>query len=195
MAGAPDENGNTTAWGRIAGAVAGLVGLVVATSPAAAAGPLDAPFPPDRPACWGRAYDEAHLARNPRQKTAEIVFGASTRPNSVGDRFYLGYRDRKTPRWRATGSADLRCTPRDGELSCYGECEAFPTRVKAIDARTLQITVEGGECGDEDHFGPDDRVFLLRPLPIDYCATAQWVLGPPEASREDSRPFPPIPTE
>lgn len=160
-----------------------------------AAGPLDAQFPTDTPSCWGRAYDEAHLARNPRQKTVEIVFGAGTHDNSVGDRFFLGYRARKTPRWHATGAADLRCRPADGGLSCYGECESFPTRVKAVDPHTVEITVEGGECGDDDHFGPEDRVFRLRRLPIDYCATVQWVLGPPAASRDDSHPFPPIPTE
>lgn len=178
---------------RLASALA--LGALLVAGPSAAAGPLDAQFPPDTPSCWGRAYGAAHLAKNPRQKTVEIVFGAGTRANTVGDRFFLGYRDRKTPRWHATGAADLKCREKDGGLSCWGECESFPTRVRAIDARTLEIAVEGGECGDEDHFGPEDRVFRLRRLPIDYCAAAQWVLGPPEASRDDSHPFPPIPEE
>jgi len=169
--------------------------LLLAAGASLAAEPLAEQFPTDRPSCFGRRYDAAHLARNPGQKTVEIVFGAASRTNSVGDRFYLGYRDRKTPAWRATGSADLKCSAKDGGLSCFGECEAFPTRVRAIDPRTIEIRVEGGECGDEDHFGAEDRVFRLVRLPIDYCATAQWVLGPPEASREDSRPFPPIPGE
>ena len=176
-------------------ALAAGLSLALAAPAAIAAEPLAAHFPPDRPTCYGRAYDAAHLQRNPRQKTVEIVFGAATRTNSVGDRFYVGFRDRKTPGWRATGSADLKCREKDGGLSCFGECEAYPSRVKPIDARTVELRIEAGECGEDDRFGPDDRVFRLVRLPVDYCATAQWVLGPPAAMRDDSRPFPPIPTE
>lgn len=82
--------------------------------------------------------------------------------------------DRSPRRRRTAGAsalaADLEGREKDGGLFRFDACESRVTRVKDLDARTLEITVARG-------------------------ATARSVLGPPESVRPDHRPFPPIPTE
>ena len=123
----------------------------------------------------------------------EIVFGRSSRLNSLQDSYYVAHRARTTARWSATGSAELVCRDGPAGLDCHGECDGFPLAVR-VDGTGILVTLKGGACGEDEDFGPADRQFRLTRLPAPYCATAESVFGQPQ-SWEGVSPFPPIPVE
>lgn len=193
-------------------AKAALATLLLFAADASAAqegkSPLPAHLPLGKEACYGRVYDQAHLAKHPKQLVTSLHLFRDLDPDQntesepqtreeftryesegsyVNVSAYVRFRNRKGIYWNA-----LTChkTP-DGKLTrCGIDCDGGSFTLKP-QQKNLILTNEGfvlvGGCGASEeegenpvffHPGEDDKTFRLEPLPLAQCAALRDALKP-----------------
>ncbi len=169
--------------------------------------PLPAHFPIDKEACFGRVYDTAHLARNPRQRvtafhlfrdldpdqntedepiTREEILKSDAESKSFNLSAYVRFRNRKGLFWNV-----LNCNKLDGKgMRCGIDCDGGNFDAQA-QQKNLIVSNNGfilvGGCGASDDenenrlfFSPgaDDKTFRLEPLPVAQCTALRESMKP-----------------
>lgn len=153
--------------------------LVVLWSPAAGAGSvfdrLSGASPGGDP-CFARAYDAAHLRRNPRQKVTHFHMvreRVDVADENGPQRFTVrvGFRLRNDRDLYATNAI---CTTAGDAADCTGEGDtgAFRITLSGEGVRLVleRLEAEGSRGGSPDLARSDDRVFLLQPVRAGACA-------------------------
>jgi hypothetical protein len=182
---------------RFGWAVIGLAGVMLATPVWSADRPNG--FPAGKDVCFGRVYDEAHLAKNPRQVVTAMYLYNTVTPDALDEdresfnaeiklddgttqfvpHFMVRLRDR----------ADLafqfpQCQGTGDTMTCAVECDGgqFSTRMKG---KSLLLTNEDitmmGVCELSTFTLPsdkDNKVFRLDPLPVSACLDARTSARP-----------------
>jgi hypothetical protein len=131
--------------------------------------------------CYKRVYDEAHFAKNPKQRVKVITFDfepqksatarASTGPIQFG--VSVIFRSKAD----GEGGAPSYCKDESGKIACYAEADAgsFEVMREGSDGIKLRMTrglgfendTKKGYASMED--GPDDKVFVLRKAAFKAC--------------------------
>ncbi len=178
-----------------------VLAMLTALVPARAqdkASPLPAQLPLGVDACFGRSYDAAHLAKNPRQRVTSFHLFHDLSPDSNSESLdtsademrendgehgsinvtaYVRLRDRK-----GVYSNGFSCQKRkDGTVQCAVDCDGGSFGLRAAgDALTVEnrgFVVIGG-CGGSDEEqsdpvfvkpGTDDKTFRLDKQPLAQC--------------------------
>lgn len=141
--------------------------------------------------CYGRVYSSEHLRKHPRQKVREITLSHfPNRQEMLGmDSPYQPYPD--TPRLvlrisvlvdgesyhdASVWTDEALCEPDGKRLHCSLECDAGRFYVESRKG-SLLITGGGDLYFDQCDSGqkvlmrqPDDKSFLLHPLPLSHCS-------------------------
>jgi hypothetical protein len=131
--------------------------------------------------CYKRVYDEAHFAKNPRQRVKVITFGFEPQTDA-NSRISMGpiqfgvaviFRSKAD----GEGGAPSVCKDAVGKIACYAEADAgtFEVTREGSDGIKLRMTrglgfendTKKGFVSLED--GPDDRVFVLHKAPFKAC--------------------------
>jgi hypothetical protein len=170
-------------------------------------------FTADREACFGRAYDRAHLASHPQQKVTgiHVLRSLGERPEAenwqpdqreeiiktfredgrTNVSAFVTFRDRKGTFYNTLGCEK---EGKNGAL-CYIECDggSFLLRRDSVNAVLLNNSgfVLIGGCGDdveegkEVFFSPgkDDKVFRLESKPVAMCRAEEQKVLPIRAGR------------
>ncbi|MFP7674292.1 hypothetical protein ACG74X_13170 [Marivita sp. S0852] len=139
-----------------------------------------APPPPSDGACWERTYDDAHLARHPRQKVTDIRFHLQNIAGEYAFNIAIATRER-------AGQLHGYCSlDPDGSVACLVACDGGEiylrrSRIKgaillAVDS--LDRLHVNAKCKGKDNDGaeafmiqaePDDRLFLLHATSVRTC--------------------------
>jgi hypothetical protein len=151
--------------------------------------------PPEagRSACYSRQYDDAHLARHPRQQVATMVFllraahydfDKAAPPEKLEDRVYYQFAmavKRRGEKRTLRTSGD--CFGGEG-ISCAVDCDggsAAIEKIQNVDALMVRLSSERGirMYGDCDGAavwlkpGADDKAFRLDRSPPKVCRALQ----------------------
>lgn len=169
--------------------------------------PLPSHFPLKKEVCYGRVYNDAHLAKHPKQLVTSLHVFRDLDPDQntedapqtreeilktdgesgVNVSAFVRFKNRKGLYWNG-----LNCNKSaDGKyVRCGIDCDggSFELRTRG---KNLHLTNEGfvliGGCGASEeeyenqvHFPPgaDDKVFLLEPLPVAQCAALREAVKP-----------------
>jgi len=184
--------------------------LVIGAASLTHAEPRQSPLPSHLPlrteACFGRIYDEKHLASHPRQRVTGFHLSrefksdpySENEPSSEdemkdydGDHAsilvtaYVRFRDRK-----GVYANGLTCRKNDGIVYCGVDCDGGSFHLKASGASLLLenkgFVVVGGCSASEDEReneeyvlpGADDRLFRLDPKPFAACMAERDAMAP-----------------
>jgi hypothetical protein len=131
--------------------------------------------------CYKRVYDDAHFARNPKQRVKVIAFDfepqkdANSRISTGPIQFGVSVIFRSKA--DGEGGAPSSCKDEGGKIACYAEGDAgtFEITREGSDGIMLRMTrglgfendTKKGFVSMED--GPDDKVFVLRKAPLKAC--------------------------
>src|SRR5262245_52748105 len=172
-----------------------LATLAILASPALA----QRLFTGDQEACFGRAYDRAHLASHPNQKVTSFHLLRSLGEPEQAENWRPDSRQEEIELFRDSGESHvqafvtfrdrrgyfhntLQCDKesRDG-TRCYVECDGGSFSLKREAAGTALLTNKGfvllGGCGEEIEEGKevmlepgkDDKTFRLEGKPVAAC--------------------------
>jgi hypothetical protein len=155
------------------------------------------PPEPGRSVCYSRHYDDAHLARHPRQQVANMVFllraanydfDKTAPPEKLEHRVYYQFAmtvKRRGERRTLRTAGD--CFGGKG-ISCAVDCDggsAAIEKVQSVDALIVRLSSERGmrmygDCDGEAVWfkpGSDDKAFRLDKAAPDACRALQRTLA------------------
>ncbi len=158
---------------RMAGAVAALASANLLSSGPAAAQTRAPLFTADQEACFGRVYDQPHLARHPDQKVTGIHIFRSLSERPEAESWRPSQRDEIVKQFRETGETNVQafvtfrdrrgyfhnaliCSKetRNGVVGCYIECDGGSFDIKRESPTTALLSNNGfvliGGCGSDD---------------------------------------------
>jgi hypothetical protein len=196
----------------VGAAVLSVSASLSAATPAAAQArtPL---FTADQEACFGRVYDQSHLARHPDQKVTGIHIFRSLSERPEAENWRPNQREEIIKRFRETGETSVQAfaTFRDRRgyfhnaltcnketkngVGCYIECDGGSFDLKRESPTTALLHNNGfvliGGCGEEVdesqvvYFSPgkDDKVFRLESKPAGICRTEEQRARPIRAGK------------
>jgi hypothetical protein len=131
--------------------------------------------------CYKREYDEAHFAKNPKQRVKVITFDFETQKDANARASMGAIQFGVSVIFRAKadgeGGAPSACKDESGRIVCHAEADAgtFEVTREGSDGIKLRMTrglgfendTKRGFVSMED--GPDDKVFVLRKAPLKAC--------------------------
>ncbi len=196
----------------VGAAVLSVSASLSAATPAAAQArtPL---FTADQEACFGRVYDQSHLAGHPDQKVTGIHIFRSLSERPEAENWRPNQREETIKRFRETGETSVQAfvTFRDRRgyfhnaltcnketkngVGCYIECDGGSFDLKRESPTTALLHNNGfvliGGCGEEVdesqmvYFSPgkDDKVFRLESKPAGICRTEEQRARPIRAGK------------
>jgi hypothetical protein len=161
-----------------------ILAVLAAAWPAQAADNWGNVLPKSGISCYGRDYDAAHLARVPGQKIERmrIVITDSIAAHPTHDYpstwFWLviSYSVRGGGEtWQVAhcdGGPEGPGVPAECSSRCYGGGAEFKLSPEGRDGLRLELSDTDRPFCADDRFsgGPQDRVFVLRKLPVKQCA-------------------------
>ena len=192
----------------IVGAAVVLFSLNAAAQELKKASPIPSHLPLKTEACFGRAYDAAHLSAHPKQRVTSfhIVREFKDDPNLevdpmpeqqskendgehgyVGVTAYVRFRDKK-----GVYANGLTCRRSEGKVFCGVDCDGGSFNLKPsgqsllLELNEYGFVVVGG-CGaseddreNEEYVRPgvDDKVFRLDPKPFAACMAEREAMAP-----------------
>jgi hypothetical protein len=190
----------------IAGAAVVLFSLSAAAQELKKESPLPSHLPLKTEACFGRAYDAAHLSAHPKQRVTSfyLVRQFKDDPNLEVDptpeqewkeidgehgyvvvTAYVRFRDKK-----GVYSNGLTCRQNDGKVFCGIDCDGGSFNLKPS-GQSLLLENNGfvvvGGCGasedereNEEYVRPgaDDKTFRLDPKPFAACMAEREAMAP-----------------
>jgi hypothetical protein len=131
--------------------------------------------------CYKRLYDDAHFAKNPKQRVKVITFDFEPQKDansrlSMGP-IQFGVSVIFRAKADGEGGAPSVCKDEGGKIACYAEADAgtFEVTREGSDGIRLRMTrglgfendTKKGFVSMED--GPDDKMFVLRKAPFKAC--------------------------
>ena len=170
-------------------------------------------FTADQEACFGRVYDQPHLASHPDQKVTSIHIFRSLSERPEAENWRPNQRDEAIKRFRESGETSVQAfvTFRDRRgyfhnaltcnketrngIGCYIECDGGSFDLKRESATTALLHNNGfvlvGGCGEEVdesqsvYFSPgkDDKVFRLESKPAAVCRAEEQKAKPIRAGK------------
>jgi hypothetical protein len=170
-------------------------------------------FTADQEACFGRVYDQPHLARHPNQKVTGIHIFRSLSERPEAENWQPNQRDEAIKRFRESGETSVQAfvTFRDRKgyfhnaltcnketrngVGCYIECDGGSFDIKRESPTTALLSNKGfvliGGCGEEleesewVYFSPgkDDKVFRLESKPAAVCRAEEQKAKPIRAGK------------
>jgi hypothetical protein len=179
----------------------------------AAAQPRTTLFTADQEACFGRVYDQSHLAGHPEQKVTSIHIFRSLSERPEAENWRPNQREEIIKRFRESGETNVQAfvTFRDRRgyfhnaltcnketkngVGCYIECDGGSFDLKRESPTTALLHNNGfvliGGCGEEVeesqtvYFSPgkDDKVFRLESKPAGVCRTEEQRARPIRAGK------------
>jgi hypothetical protein len=170
-------------------------------------------FTADKEACFGRAYDRAHMASHPDQKATSLYVSRWLGHRPEAENWTPDERANEIKRFRETGetsvmafvtfrdrpgnfSNSLTCNKEGSDgVTCAIECDGGSFKLKRENANTALLTNNGfvvvGGCGedidekDTVHFSPgkDDKVFRLDSKDLAACRAEEQKVSPIPAGK------------
>ena len=198
---------------RVAGAASLTVWGSLWPPDPAAAQPRTPLFTADQEACFGRVYDQPHLASRPDQKVTSIHIFRSLSERPEAENWRPNQREEIIKRFRETGETNVQAfvTFRDRRgyfhnaltcnkenkngVGCYIECDGGSFDLKRESPTTALLHNNGfvliGGCGEDVeesqtvYFSPgkDDKVFRLESKPAGICRTEEQRAKPIRAGK------------
>lgn len=185
-----------------------LTGIVLLAATTAAAQERAPIFHVDKDACFGRVYDDKHLASHPQQKVTSLhvyhsaqgrpeaenwmpearaqARAAFTQSQSVSVSAFVTFRDRKGRFYNGLGCQ----IDGDNKTRCSIECDGGQFTLEREPGDTVLLRNEGfvliGGCesglsrSESVYFSPgqDDKTFRLAPLAPDICRAEEQKTNP-----------------
>lgn len=165
-----------------------MVGFCLTAMNALAAESLDvfAGLMPGDGRCWGRSYDQAHLAAHPHQKVTSIDLSIGATPETeFSDGFYIFQLD-VALRDGTRGTASGECRLEGDDMFCGVECDGGGIFINAPSQNDMLVDLErigsismSSSCGGEEEgfalrSGRDDKKFRLTRMLPQFCMPPEW---------------------